>query len=327
MRNYLKCSANRPRRSLRSKRSATSARKSSAHRLITIRSLAPRANRSHCGTKPLRKYGKGWPSAMRNWPRFRMNYDQSLFYSNSQISATRESLASRDKTLAELRKMLADRDALLSALAQRHAKAMGESESRNQKTEEKLQAAQRRATAANADLDNLRTQVAGLQAKLRDSNALIEKLGASVRSEAKRAAQWHAAAQQRESKAAQMLPRGSPPDDGRPAVGGGPAVSGSHAAGGGRAARAPRTSRCLTAAELRRLALEFSHDAASDMDRRCDRAVGRNLARCASSGARAEQPRGRKGARDPAGHDDPRLSYLSRPDGSADWSIRTREQY
>ncbi len=135
-------------------------------------------------------------------------YDQSQFYSNSQIGATRESLASRDKTLAELRKMLADRDAQLSVLAQRHAKAMGESESRNQKTEEKLQAAQRRATAANADLDNFRTQVAGLQAKLRDGNALIEKLGASVRSEAKRAAQWHAAAQQRESKAAQVLPRG-----------------------------------------------------------------------------------------------------------------------
>ena len=135
-------------------------------------------------------------------------FDQSLFYSNSQLSAARESLASRDKTLAELRKMLADRDAQLAALGQRHTKAMGESEARNQKTEEKLQAAQRRATAANADLDNLRTQVAGLQAKLRDSNALIEKLGASVRSEAKRAAQWHAAAQQRESKAAQILPRG-----------------------------------------------------------------------------------------------------------------------
>jgi formylglycine-generating enzyme required for sulfatase activity len=135
-------------------------------------------------------------------------YEQSLFYSNSQIGAARESLASREKTLAELRKMLADRDAQLAALGQRHTKAMGESEGRNKKTEEKLQAAQKRATAANADLDNLRTQVAGLQAKLRDSNALIEKLGASVRSEAKRAAQWYAKAQQLESKAAQILPRG-----------------------------------------------------------------------------------------------------------------------
>jgi formylglycine-generating enzyme required for sulfatase activity len=40
-------------------------------------------------------------------------------------------------------------------------------------------------------------QVANLQSKLRDNNALIEKLGASVRSEAKRAAQWQAAAQHR----------------------------------------------------------------------------------------------------------------------------------
>jgi formylglycine-generating enzyme required for sulfatase activity len=135
-------------------------------------------------------------------------YEQSLFYSNSQIGAVRESLASREKTLAELRKMLADRDAQLAALGQRHTKAMGESEGRNQKAEEKLQAAQKRATAANADLDNLRIQVAGFQAKLRDSNALIEKLGASVRIEAKRAAQWYAKAQQLESKAAQILPRG-----------------------------------------------------------------------------------------------------------------------
>ena len=135
-------------------------------------------------------------------------FEQSLFYSNSQIGAARESLSARDKTLAEMRKMLADRDAQLVALGQRHTKAMGESEGRNQKTEEKLQAAQKRATAANADLDNLRTQVAGLQTKLRDSNVLIEKLGVSVRSEAKRAAQLHAAAQQRESSAAQILPRG-----------------------------------------------------------------------------------------------------------------------
>jgi len=54
----------------------------------------------------------------------------------------------------------------------------------------------------------LRAQAANLQSKLRESNALIEKLGASVRSEAKRAAQWQAAAQQRAPAAAGvMLPR------------------------------------------------------------------------------------------------------------------------
>ena len=123
------------------------------------------------------------------------------------LAEVRQALASRDKTLAELRQSLAERDAQLATLGQRHTKAMAESEGRTQKTEEKLQAAQKRVTAANADLDNLRAQVAGLQSKLRDSNALIEKLGASVRSEAKRSAQWQAAAQQRESTAAQTLPR------------------------------------------------------------------------------------------------------------------------
>jgi formylglycine-generating enzyme len=125
----------------------------------------------------------------------------------ADLAAARESLASQGNALAELRQTLAERDAQLAALSQRHAKAMGESEARAQ---EKLQAVQKRVTGANAELDGLRAQVAGLQSKLRDSNALIEKLGASVRSEARRAMQWQAAAQ-RESKAAQVMPRGEVP--------------------------------------------------------------------------------------------------------------------
>jgi formylglycine-generating enzyme required for sulfatase activity len=133
--------------------------------------------------------------------------ERSLTNSNSQIGAARESLASQNKTLADMRKSLAERDTQLAALRQGHTKAIAESEGRAQKTEEKLQATQRRVAAANTDLDGLRAQVANLQSKLRDSNALIEKLGASVRSEAKRAAQWQAAAQQRAPAAGVTLPR------------------------------------------------------------------------------------------------------------------------
>ena len=133
--------------------------------------------------------------------------ERSLSNSNSQIGAARESLASQSKMLAEMRKSVAERDAQLAALRQGHTRAIAESEGRAQKTEEKLQAAQRRVASANTDLEGLRTQVANLQSKLRDSNALIEKLGASVRSEAKRAAQWQAAAQQRGPAAGVTLPR------------------------------------------------------------------------------------------------------------------------
>jgi formylglycine-generating enzyme len=133
--------------------------------------------------------------------------ERSLTNSNSQIGAARESLASQNKTLAEMRKSLAERDTQLAALRQEHTKAIAEAEGRTQKAEEKLQTTQRRVAAANTDLDGLRAQVANLQSKLRDSNALIEKLGASVRSEVKRAAQWQAAAQQRTPAAGITLPR------------------------------------------------------------------------------------------------------------------------
>jgi hypothetical protein len=115
--------------------------------------------------------------------RKRQEIERALTESNSLNSAARESLASKDKALAEMRLALDERDAQLVAL------------------QRELQAAQTRVVGANTDLDGLRAQVANLQARLRDNNALIEKLGASVRSEAERATQWQAAAQQRESEA------------------------------------------------------------------------------------------------------------------------------
>jgi len=126
--------------------------------------------------------------------RKRQEIERALTESKSLNSAARESLASKDKSLAEMRQALDERDAQLVALQRELQAALRASE-------EKLQAAQTRVVGANTDLDGLRAQVANLQARLRDNNALIEKLGASVRSEAERATQWQAAAQQRESEA------------------------------------------------------------------------------------------------------------------------------
>jgi chromosome segregation ATPase len=126
--------------------------------------------------------------------RKRQEIERALTESNSLNSAARASLASKDKVLAQMQQTLDERDAQLVAPQRELQAAL-------QASEEKLQAAQERVVGANADLDGLRAQVANLQARLRDDNALIEKLGASVRSEAERATQWQAAAQQRESEA------------------------------------------------------------------------------------------------------------------------------
>jgi hypothetical protein len=119
---------------------------------------------------------------------------QTLDERDAQLAASRESLASKDQALTEMRQTLDERDAQLVALQRDSHAAL-------QASEEKLQAAQTRVVGANAELDRLRDQVANLQAMLRDNNEFIEKLGDSVRSEAERASQWQAAAQQRESEA------------------------------------------------------------------------------------------------------------------------------
>ena len=126
--------------------------------------------------------------------RKRQEIERALTESNSLNSAARESLASKDEALAEMRQTLDERDARLVAQQRELQAAL-------QASEEKLQVAQRRVVGANMDLDHLRAQVANLQARLRDNNALIEKLGASIRNESERAAQWQAAARQRDSEA------------------------------------------------------------------------------------------------------------------------------
>jgi formylglycine-generating enzyme required for sulfatase activity len=185
--------------------------------------------------------------------------ERSLTDSNSLSGAAREALASRDRTLAELRQTLAQRDEQLGALRREQAerqsnlqssraqaaslvaeldaaraaleserrrnhKATGEWEGRARDADEKLQAAQKRTGAAKADLDDSRAQIASLQTKLRDDNALIEKLAATVRIEAQRASQWQAVVQQQASEAGPISPRAEvqAPVDGPPRVDGPP---------------------------------------------------------------------------------------------------------
>jgi hypothetical protein len=126
--------------------------------------------------------------------RKRQEIERAFTESNSLHSAARESLASKDKALAEMRQTIDELDAQLVAQQREWQTAL-------QASEEKLQAAHGRVLDANADLDPLCAQVTNLQAQLLDNNSLIEKLYASVRSEAERATQWQAAAQQRESEA------------------------------------------------------------------------------------------------------------------------------
>jgi hypothetical protein len=97
-------------------------------------------------------------TALESERRKNQEIERSLSDSNSLNATARESFASREKA---------------------HNKAIDESEGRARKVEEKLQAAQKLAAAANAELDGLRAQVASLQSKLRESDALVERLGAA----------------------------------------------------------------------------------------------------------------------------------------------------
>jgi len=100
-----------------------------------------------------------------------------------------------ERNQAQMRQMLADRDARLTALRA------------------ELQAAQRdgaQGGASKIELDRSRAQITHLQMKLRDSEALVEKLQAAVRGEAQRAAQRQGAAQVRDSDVASILTRIDP---------------------------------------------------------------------------------------------------------------------
>jgi formylglycine-generating enzyme len=129
----------------------------------------------------------------------------------SDLQASRAQATSLVAELNTARRALelngADRDAQVAALRQGQSKTIRE-------LEEKLQAAQKRAEALKLELKAshdaiaaANAQVAKLQTKQRDNDSLIEKLNAHVRSEARRATQWQAVAQQRASEAPLISPR------------------------------------------------------------------------------------------------------------------------
>ena len=97
-----------------------------------------------------------------------------------------------ERNQAQMRQMLADRDARLTALRA------------------ELQAAQlggAQGGASKIELDRSRAQITHLQMKLRDNEALVEKLQAAVRGEAQRAAQRQSAAQARDADVTSILTR------------------------------------------------------------------------------------------------------------------------
>ena len=119
--------------------------------------------------------------------------DKSL--SGAAQESSQQAQRDLERNHAQMRQMLADRDARLTALRA------------------ELQAAQRdgaQGGASKIELDRSRAQITHLQMKLRDSEALVEKLQAAVRGEAQRAAQRQGAAQVRDSDVASILTRIDP---------------------------------------------------------------------------------------------------------------------
>jgi formylglycine-generating enzyme required for sulfatase activity len=119
--------------------------------------------------------------------------DKSL--SGAAQESSQQAQRDLERNQAQMRQMLADRDARLTALRA------------------ELQAAQRdgaQGGASKIELDRSRAQITHLQMKLRDSEALVEKLQAAVRGEAQRAAQRQGAAQVRDSDVASILTRIDP---------------------------------------------------------------------------------------------------------------------
>jgi chromosome segregation ATPase len=163
--------------------------------------------------------------------RKRQEIERALTESNSLNSVVRASLASKDKALSEMRQTLDERDAQLAAMRREHAELAAALDSRSTSGEQliaELHALRAQAAAAAADLAasrdsadkerrkrqeierafdeskvetqrELRAALRASEEKLRAAQGRVEKLSASVRSEAERAAQWQAAAQQRES--------------------------------------------------------------------------------------------------------------------------------
>jgi formylglycine-generating enzyme required for sulfatase activity len=111
---------------------------------------------------------------------------------DSSPQAQRES----EQTLAQMRQKLAEREARVQS-----------AEADLQAARRRLEGAEGERGASKVELDRLQAQIGHLQRKLRDNDALVEKLQAAVRSEAQRAAQWQGAAQVRDSKVPLLVPR------------------------------------------------------------------------------------------------------------------------
>jgi formylglycine-generating enzyme required for sulfatase activity len=110
---------------------------------------------------------------------------------------------------SNLQRAIAERDAKLASLRQEHERGQSEllgARRRVDALERELNAAREAATPLRKERDSLRTQLSGLQSKLRDSESLIATLQQSVRSDARRVAELQAAAAPPASQAARAVP-------------------------------------------------------------------------------------------------------------------------
>jgi formylglycine-generating enzyme len=115
----------------------------------------------------------------------------------SQADALDQELKTAKDSAAALQRLLAERDTNITSLHLEHERESSElhgARRRMDALERELGSARDDATPLRQERDSLRSQLTGLQAKLRDSETLIVTLQESVRSDARRVAELQAAA-------------------------------------------------------------------------------------------------------------------------------------
>ena len=124
----------------------------------------------------------------------------------AELKSVRATLESERRKSNEIERTLADKGTPSGAL-QDSQQAQRELEQTRAQMRQMLAERDAQHGTSKAELDRLRSQIAHLQMKLRDNDALVEKLQAAVRGEAQRAAQWQSVAQVRDSDVPLILPR------------------------------------------------------------------------------------------------------------------------
>lgn len=127
----------------------------------------------------------------------------------NRVDALEQELKAAKDSAAALQRAIAERDTKIVSSRQAYEHGSSELQGARRRVdalERELASARDAATPLRKERDSLRSQLSGLQSKLRDSEALIATLQQSVRSDARRVAELQAAAAPRAS-AAPLAPR------------------------------------------------------------------------------------------------------------------------